>query len=116
MKMPVLCVRCEKNAILKRPKNGDSLCKVCFFEAFETEVHHTIASNALFTRGDYVAVAASGGKDSTVLAYVMKLLNERYDVTGRAPCTRVCELLFNLPPGTTCDHTSNRAMVYATLA
>lgn len=26
-----------------------------------------------------MAVAASGGKDSTVLAYVMKLLNERYD-------------------------------------
>ena len=89
--MPVLCVRCEKNAILKRPKNGDSLCKVCFFEAFETEVRHTITSNALFTRGDYVAVAASGGKDSTVLAYVMKLLNERYDAIGYAPCTCVCE-------------------------
>ena len=31
------------------------------------------------TRGDTVAVAASGGKDSTVLAYVMKLLNDRHD-------------------------------------
>lgn len=26
-----------------------------------------------------VAIAASGGKDSTVLGYVMKLLNERFD-------------------------------------
>ncbi|KAI0227936.1 Cytoplasmic tRNA 2-thiolation protein 1 [Lamellibrachia satsuma] len=30
-------------------------------------------------RGDKIAVGASGGKDSTVLAYTMKLLNERYD-------------------------------------
>ncbi|GAA5867653.1 hypothetical protein JCM3774_001546 [Rhodotorula dairenensis] len=33
----------------------------------------------LFKRGERVAIGASGGKDSTVLAYVMKLLNERYD-------------------------------------
>lgn len=33
----------------------------------------------MFQRGDCVAVAASGGKDSTVLAHVMKLLNDRYD-------------------------------------
>ena len=28
---------------------------------------------------DYVAIGASGGKDSTVLAYIMKTLNDRYD-------------------------------------
>jgi cytoplasmic tRNA 2-thiolation protein 1 len=33
----------------------------------------------LFTRGQRVAIAASGGKDSTVLAYLMKLLNDRHD-------------------------------------
>lgn len=33
----------------------------------------------MFKRGDCVAVAASGGKDSTVLAHVMKLLNDRHD-------------------------------------
>jgi cytoplasmic tRNA 2-thiolation protein 1 len=33
----------------------------------------------LFKRGNLVAVAASGGKDSTVLAYVLKLLNKRHD-------------------------------------
>ncbi|CAA7259559.1 unnamed protein product [Cyclocybe aegerita] len=32
----------------------------------------------LFDPGDRVAIGASGGKDSTVLAYVMKTLNERY--------------------------------------
>ena len=29
--------------------------------------------------GEVVAVGASGGKDSTVLAYVLKLLNDKYD-------------------------------------
>lgn len=64
---------------MQRPKTGDTLCKACFFDAFETEIHHTITSGQLFKKGDYVAVAASGGKDSTVLAHVLKLLNEKYD-------------------------------------
>ncbi|KAM0787198.1 nucleotidyltransferase, variant 2 [Microbotryomycetes sp. NB124-2] len=33
----------------------------------------------LFERGEKVAIGASGGKDSTVLAYIMTLLNKRYD-------------------------------------
>lgn len=78
--MPITCsAGCERNAVLKRPKTGDALCKDCFFRAFEEEVHHTITAAKLFVPGDYVAVAASGGKDSTVLAYVMKLLNDRYN-------------------------------------
>lgn len=43
------------------------------------EIHNTITRSNLFKRGERVAIAASGGKDSTVLAHVMKLLNERYD-------------------------------------
>lgn len=46
--------------------------------AFETEIHNTIKNGKLFRENDVVAIAASGGKDSTVLAYVMKVLNERY--------------------------------------
>jgi len=79
--MPTQCVRgsCGKNAILKRPKTGDALCKDCFYYCFETEIHDTIVAGRLFQRGDRVAIGASGGKDSTVLAHVMKTLNERYD-------------------------------------
>lgn len=76
--MPACSANCGKNAILKRPKTGDALCKECFFEAFENEIHFTITRAKLFTPGSTVAVAASGGKDSTVLAYVLKLLNEKY--------------------------------------
>lgn len=79
--MPVaLCsAGCGERAVLKRPKTGDILCKTCFFFAFETEIHHTIVRCGLFNPGDYVAIGASGGKDSTVLAHVLKTLNERYN-------------------------------------
>lgn len=55
------------------------MCKECFFDAFETEIHYTILKGELFKPGQTVAIAASGGKDSTVLAYVLKLLNKKYN-------------------------------------
>jgi len=83
--------------MLKRPKTGQQICRDCFFYVFETEVHNTITQSHLFKPGDRVAIGASGGKgsvssfphfgirfnmwitlDSTVLAHVMKTLNERY--------------------------------------
>jgi len=64
---------------MKRPKTGAALCKECFYWAFEEEIHRTIVDGGLFKRGEYVAIAASGGKDSTVLAHTMCLLNKRYD-------------------------------------
>ena len=93
---PRSCALCDKaRAILKRPKTGQQICKDCFFHVFETEVHNTITEAQLFKPGDRVAIGASGGKgnannwfnlqwlsfdivDSTVLAYVMKTLNDRY--------------------------------------
>ncbi|KAI9449637.1 hypothetical protein BJY52DRAFT_1306732 [Lactarius psammicola] len=76
---PKSCALCQNaKAILRRPKTGQQICKECFFRVFETEVHNTITEARLFKPGDSVAIGASGGKDSTVLAYVMKTLNERY--------------------------------------
>jgi len=75
-----LCELCGKQkAALKRPKTGNMICRDCFYLIFETEIHETIVSNKLFQRGDHVAIAASGGKDSTVLAEIMTILNTRYD-------------------------------------
>ncbi|KAG8998567.1 nucleotidyltransferase [Tulasnella sp. JGI-2019a] len=79
--MPVKnnCALCSNaRAILRRPKTGQQICKECFFLIFETEVHNTITANKLFKPGNRVAIGASGGKDSTVLAHVMKTLNDRY--------------------------------------
>ncbi|KUI62203.1 Cytoplasmic tRNA 2-thiolation protein 1 [Cytospora mali] len=77
---PVPCVVCKtERALIKRPKNHQKLCKKCFIQIFEDEVHHTIISSNLFFPGEKVAIGASGGKDSTVLASVLKTLNERHN-------------------------------------
>lgn len=80
LKASALCELCHgRKAVMKRPKNLQKLCKECFFLVFETEIHNTITSAGLFHRGEKVAIGASGGKDSTVLASILKTLNERYD-------------------------------------
>lgn len=92
---PPLCILCNTNkAALKRPKTGQQLCKDCFFFAFEEEIHQVIEQNQLFAPGENVAIGASGGKgkilchlyffykcllDSTVLAEVMTVLNQRHN-------------------------------------
>ncbi|KAL2266107.1 hypothetical protein VTJ83DRAFT_5459 [Remersonia thermophila] len=74
-----LCANCKtERAVIKRPKNHAKLCKGCFIQVFEDEVHHTITSSQLFHPGEKIAIGASGGKDSTVLASVLKTLNERH--------------------------------------
>jgi len=77
--MVKLCGSCGlSRAVLRRPKTLDSLCRECFFNALEEEVHETIVSNNLFKAGEKLALAASGGKDSTVLAHIVTTLNKRY--------------------------------------
>lgn len=77
---PAVCIRCQKNrAVVKRPKNHHKVCRECFLAVFEDEIHHTITSSKLFYPGERVAIGASGGKDSTVLASVLKTLNERHN-------------------------------------
>ncbi|KAL1561128.1 cytosolic thiouridylase subunit Ctu1 [Salvia divinorum] len=75
-----LCTICNaKRAALKRPKTLEQICKECFYAVLEDEIHRVIVDNHLFKRGERVAIGASGGKDSTVLAYVMSELNRRHD-------------------------------------
>lgn len=53
-------------------------CKDCFFGTFEEEIYRVIVDEGLLHRGERIAVGASGGKDSTVLAHVLTTLNKRY--------------------------------------
>jgi cytoplasmic tRNA 2-thiolation protein 1 len=77
---PAPCAICkDARALIIRPKNHQKLCKPCFISIFEEEIHHTITTSKLFSPGDRIAIGASGGKDSTVLASVLKTLNERYN-------------------------------------
>lgn len=77
---PTPCEVCQVGrAVIVRPKNLQKICKECFIAVFEAEVHETITSSNLFHHGERVAIGASGGKDSTVLASVLKTLNERHN-------------------------------------
>ena len=76
---PTPCALCkDSRALIIRPKNHQKLCKTCFITLFESEIHNTITANSLFLPGERVAIGASGGKDSTVLASILKALNQRY--------------------------------------
>lgn len=75
-----LCTLCNENrAALKRPKTLEQICRECFYTVFEDEIHRVIVDNQLFKPGERIAIGASGGKDSTVLAYVMSELNRRHN-------------------------------------
>ncbi|KAI5174132.1 cytoplasmic tRNA 2-thiolation protein 1 [Pancytospora epiphaga] len=74
------CENCGNGrAILIRPKNRKKVCKECFFELFERDIHDIIAKTNMFPRGSRVGIGISGGKDSTVLAYVLNKLNKQFD-------------------------------------
>ncbi|MCJ1328772.1 nucleotidyltransferase [Thelotrema lepadinum] len=76
---PVPCASCKSaRALIVRPKDHQKLCKTCFINIFEHEIHETIIKNKLFNPGEKIAIGASGGKDSTVLASVLKTLNNRH--------------------------------------
>lgn len=76
------CASCHKaRAALRRPRSGQALCGTCFCAAFEAEVLHTVVAGRLLPPGAVVAVGASGGKDSTVLAHVLRELAPRLRIS-----------------------------------
>ncbi|KAK3707565.1 cytosolic thiouridylase subunit Ctu1 [Vermiconidia calcicola] len=76
---PHICEVCKvSRAQILRPRNHARVCAPCFISLFESEVAETISSTTLFQPGERVAIGASGGKDSTVLASVLKTLNDRH--------------------------------------
>lgn len=66
-------------AIILRSKDKTKVCKECFFTLFEGEMHDLITETGMFPRGSRVGLGISGGKDSTVLAYVLDKLNKQHD-------------------------------------
>lgn len=67
------CTLCSRRAVVARPR----LCKDHFSSWFEERVDETITSYSLFSKRDRVAVACSGGKDSTALLHVLRTLGYR---------------------------------------
>ncbi|KAK6091002.1 hypothetical protein P3W45_000247 [Vairimorpha bombi] len=73
------CDNCKKEkAIILRSKDRSKVCKECFYELFEEDIHLTIVNSGMFIEGNTVGIGISGGKDSTVLAFVLDKLNKKY--------------------------------------
>ena len=62
------CATCGTGSAAVRGSDGEIRCRECFVRWIEDSV---------LARGERVAVAISGGKDSTALAHVLSTLNRR---------------------------------------
>jgi hypothetical protein len=59
----ITCSACHvRYPQIRRSATRLPYCKECFYDAFEMDVHTTIMEQKLFTPGDRVAIAISGGK------------------------------------------------------
>ena len=69
------CSKCKKEAVFSNP----NYCKEHFILYFEKKVKSTISKFRLFNKKDSIVVAASGGKDSTVLLYLVQKFHGRVE-------------------------------------
>ncbi|GAW81897.1 hypothetical protein, conserved [Plasmodium gonderi] len=75
----MMCEECEEEkACMLKPSNRKKLCKKCFIEIFEDEVHDTILKKKMFQDMDKICIAVSGGKDSSVLAHLLVHIKKKY--------------------------------------
>lgn len=68
------CDKCDKSAVYHRRYSGQKFCKRHFIEYFERKVKKTINDGGMIERGERVAVALSGGKDSITLLSILSQL------------------------------------------
>lgn len=74
----MICSKCSKRAILTQRYTGLHLCQEHFVRDFEGRVRGTIEANDMVRDGERIAVAVSGGKDSTALIFSLhKILSGR---------------------------------------
>jgi cytoplasmic tRNA 2-thiolation protein 1 len=73
---PKSSCKCGGRTVYYRAYNGESLCVDCFSESIFEKVKKTISRYGMLQYHDRVAVALSGGKDSTSLLYILKKVME----------------------------------------
>jgi len=75
------CSKCRRDAVIFQRYSGLHLCEHHFNRDFEAKAKRAIREHRWIRSGDTVAVALSGGKDSSaVLFFLHRLLGERRDV------------------------------------
>ncbi len=61
-----------------RSYSGEHLCKSHFIQSIERKVARTIANHKMLQESDRIGVGISGGKDSSVLLYILKKIETRF--------------------------------------
>ncbi|KCZ73157.1 TIGR00269 family protein [Candidatus Methanoperedens nitroreducens] len=75
------CHRCSKSAVIHQRYSNAHLCRTHFIDDVERKIKRDIRKFKMVERGDRIAVALSGGKDSIVLLYVLhKVFQDRRDI------------------------------------
>ncbi len=75
------CSWCGRKSVFFRKYEGKSLCKNHFCESIEKKVRKTVRKYIMIKSGDKICVAFSGGKDSSVVLYLLhKIVKNRRDI------------------------------------
>ncbi|MEO8422770.1 MAG: ATP-binding protein [Actinomycetota bacterium] len=74
------CNRCRGPAVVEVRRHNAAYCKDCFIHVFREQLKRAIKQHDMFSTGDRILVAVSGGKDSLALWDV--LLDLGYDAAG----------------------------------
>ena len=72
------CSFCHRNAVYRRRYSGEQFCRDCFTKSIEQLTRHTISRHKMFCPHDHIALALSGGKDSTALLHVLNSIEQQY--------------------------------------
>src|SRR5512134_3079950 len=73
------CTKCKTKAVIKIPRHHAAFCKSCFTSFVHEQVARAIKSEKMFTKGDRILVAVSGGKDSLALWDILLKLGYKAD-------------------------------------
>ena len=78
----MLCSKCRHPAVIYQRYSGLHFCKAHFIADFESKAKRAIRNHRWIKPNDRIAVAFSGGKNSSALLYFLKkILGERRDVS-----------------------------------
>ncbi|MBN1235544.1 MAG: TIGR00269 family protein, partial [Methanotrichaceae archaeon] len=76
----MICSKCSERAIFSQRYTGLHLCQDHFIQDFERRVAETVQRNSMVKDGERIAVAVSGGKDSTALLFCLHKILAKRDV------------------------------------